>query len=149
MAIDPALYSFGPHPDLPGWSLWRVNDAARFNTLLGDLAIHCAEDGRIHMRMQSGQHLSNLVDGLHGGALLSFIDVALFIGPMARGDEGALGGATIDLSTQFVAPADLVRPLDLILEVVRETGRMRFLRGIVEQGGDMIASFIGTVRKAR
>ncbi len=97
MALDPALYSFGPHPDLPGWSLWRVNDAARFNTLLGDLAIHCAEDGRILMRMQPGQHLSNLVDGLHGGALMSFIDVALFIGPMARGDAGALGGATIDL----------------------------------------------------
>jgi len=149
MGADPALYSFGPHPDLPGWSLWRVDDAERFNHVLGELAIQCREDGRVLLRLQPQQRLSNLVGGMHGGALMTFIDVALFVGPMARGDHGALGGATIDLSTQFAGAVDLSRPLDLILEIVRETGRLRFLRGTVEQGDAMIASFMGTVRKPR
>lgn len=149
MGADPALYSFGPHPDLPGWLLWRVDDVDRFNHVLGELAIQCRDDGRVLLRLQPQQRLSNLVGGMHGGALMTFIDVALFVGPMARGDKAAIGGATIDLSTQFAGAVDLAEPLDLILEIVRETGRLRFLRGTVEQGEAMVASFMGTVRKSR
>lgn len=149
MVEETSAFSVRPHPELDGWHLWRSHDAVRFNTLLGELAVRCEGEGRVRLRMQPQQQLSNMIGGLHGGALLTFIDVALFVGPLACGDDKALGGVTIDLSTQFAGGADLIRPIDLLLETVRETGRMKFLRGVVEQGDDMIASFIATVRKAR
>ena len=39
-------------------------------------------------------------------------------------------------------------PLDAVCEVLRETRRLVFQRGIVEQDGHMVAAFNGTVRKA-
>jgi hypothetical protein len=39
-------------------------------------------------------------------------------------------------------------PLDSVVEVLRETGRMVFMRGQVEQGEHLVASFSGLVRKA-
>ena len=58
---------------------------------------------------------------------------------------------TLDLSTQFVGGGRLDEPLDAVVEQVRETGRLIFLRGLVVQGpGDehIVLSFAGTIRKA-
>jgi len=51
------------------------------------------------------------------------------------------------VSTQFVGGGDPARPLDAVTEVVRETGKLVFVRGMVEQEGDVVASFSGIVRK--
>jgi acyl-coenzyme A thioesterase PaaI-like protein len=56
---------------------------------------------------------------------------------------------TLELSTQFVGAGKVDRPLDAVVELVRETGRMMFLRGMVVQEDDTVASFSGIVRKAR
>ncbi|MBU0823634.1 MAG: PaaI family thioesterase, partial [Alphaproteobacteria bacterium] len=58
---------------------------------------------------------------------------------------------TLDLSTQFVGAGRVGEPLDAVVELVRETGRLIFLRGLVVQGeGDshIVLSFAGTIRKA-
>lgn len=148
LEIDTALYRFGPHPDMPGWSRWEVKEAERFATVLGGLAVRRDGD-RAVLRLHPRAALSNLAGKLHGGALLTFIDTALFVAPLALGDERAPRGVTIELSTQFAAAADVDRPVDAIVEITRETGRMMFLRGTVEQGEDMIATFMGIVRKAQ
>ena len=59
-----------------------------------------------------------------------------------------------ELSTQFVGGGDPSRPLDAVSEIVRETGRMLFLRGFATQpradgGENIIASYSGIVRKMR
>jgi hypothetical protein len=35
-----------------------------------------------------------------------------------------------------------------VVELLRETGRLAFLRGLIVQDDDIVASFEGTVRKA-
>ena len=55
---------------------------------------------------------------------------------------------TIDLQAQFLAPASGDRPVDSVTEILRETGRMAFLRGLVIQEDTIAASFSATVRKA-
>jgi acyl-coenzyme A thioesterase PaaI-like protein len=71
----------------------------------------------------------------------------MFIGARALGRGAGRAAVTLDCNVQFVGPADLDRPLDAIVEVTRETGRLLFLRGTVEQGDDMIASYVGILRK--
>jgi acyl-coenzyme A thioesterase PaaI-like protein len=59
----------------------------------------------------------------------------------------AEGSVTLDLSNQFIGAGRIGEPLDAVVEVLRETGRMVFLRGMVVQGDDTIAAFNGTIRK--
>ena len=40
-------------------------------------------------------------------------------------------------------------PLDAVTEIVKETGKLVFVRGLVEQGEHRVASFSGIVRKMR
>ena len=83
----------------------------------------------------------------HGGALLAFIDVALFAAARGFGLITAGTAVTLDLSTQFIGGGRIGEPLEAQVELLRETGRLLFLRGLVVQGDDKIASFSGTIRK--
>ena len=52
---------------------------------------------------------------------------------------------------QFVGAGRVGEPMDALVELVRETGRLIFLRGLVVQGeGDshIVLTFAGTIRKA-
>ena len=80
---------------------------------------------------------------------LAFIDQILFLGPHALGIKGSLGGMTLDVSTQFFGPLRAGAPIDAVVDVLRETGRLMFLRGLLEQDGQAAVAFSGTIRKAR
>ena len=88
-------------------------------------------------------------DNVHGGALLGFMDVALFAASRAFGVLGAGGAVTLDLSAQFIGGGMIGEPLEARIELLRETSRMLFLRGlIVQDNTPTIASFTGTLRKS-
>ncbi|WP_375396969.1 PaaI family thioesterase [uncultured Sphingomonas sp.] len=88
-------------------------------------------------------------DNVHGGALLGFMDVALFAASRAFGALSAGGAVTLDLSAQFIGGAIIGEPLEARIELLRETGRMIFLRGlIVQDDAPTIAGFTGTLRKS-
>ena len=55
---------------------------------------------------------------------------------------------TLDMTCQFMAPAVLEKSLDAEVEILRETGRLVFLRGLVVQDAVKIAAFSATIRKA-
>ena len=87
-------------------------------------------------------------DAVHGGALLGFMDVALFAASRGFGVLSAGGAVTLDLSAQFIGAGQVGEPLEARIELLRETGRMLFLRGLIVQDGQpTIASFAGTLRK--
>ena len=89
---------------------------------------------------------SNLGNVVHGGAILTFIDMAMFAGGYAAG--GDFGpSVTLDLSAQFLSPAELGAPLDATVEILRESKRLAVMRGLVEQEGRIVASWSGTLRK--
>lgn len=149
MSTDAAtLFSFDDDPDLPGWKRWHLRDETRFNALLGPISVKIEGDiARVLMR--PARHLSNLNDKVHGGALLGFIDVALFAAGRSFGVLSAGTAVTLDLSTSFVGAANLNEPVEARIELLRETGRLLFERGVVVQGEEMIASFNATLRKFR
>jgi uncharacterized protein (TIGR00369 family) len=141
------FFSYEDDPDQPGWKLWKATDPTRFNTLLGALSVRV--DGAIaRVRMMPEHRHSNLRDHVHGGALLGFIDVAMFAGCRGFGVLNAGGAVTLDLSAQFIGGAAIGEPIEAQVELLRETGRMLFVRGVVVQGDDKIAAFSGTLRKS-
>lgn len=135
-----------PDPAHPGWWTWDVAGPERYNSTIGKLLV-CAEGpGRARCRMFPDTLQSNLGNVVHGGAILTFIDMALFAGGSLAGLDIS-HAVTLDLSAQFLAPAQLKQPLDTSVELLRETKRLAFLRGLVEQEGAVVASWSGTLRK--
>jgi acyl-coenzyme A thioesterase PaaI-like protein len=144
------LISHEPDPEHPGWWTWDVGEhppgAERYNTTLGKLLVRPDGEGRARCRMFPKVPQSNLGDVTHGGAILTFIDMAMFAGGHAAGCD--LGPAvTQDLACQFLSAAKLDVPLDCAVEVLRESKRLVSLRGLCEQEGAIVASWTGTLRK--
>ena len=54
---------------------------------------------------------------------------------------------TLDLSVQFIGAGVIGKPLEAEVELLKETGRLLFMRGIVSQGDERVAAFSGTIRK--
>ena len=136
------------HPDHPGWREWGVAGDERYNrAVLGLMLARLDDPEHARIRIFPREMLMNLNGVIHGGAILGLIDVAMFAGSSILLGESLESGVTVDLSNQFLAPGDPTRPLDAVVEVVRETGRMVFVRGQVVQEDDLIGSFSGILRK--
>lgn len=119
-----------------------------FADLFGTCRFRVEAPNRTRIRIDTHRGHENIVGSVHGGFLAACADQALFIGSGALGIPVLLG-VTIDLTCQFMAPPAVGRPLDIILEVLRETGRLVFARGLIEADGAVAVSFTGTLRKPR
>ncbi|MDO7843292.1 PaaI family thioesterase [Sphingomonas immobilis] len=145
--MDNSLVTYTDDPDRPGWKQWAVVDRTLLNAQYDPFFV-CVEGGTAIVRMEPRAGQANGLGNLHGGTILAFIDMAVFAGAHALGANGAAGGVTVDLTTQFSGGATLDRPIDARVELVRETGRLLFVRGlIVQEGVPPVASFIATLRK--
>jgi len=145
-------FQYEPAEDHPGWFTWNLTDETRFNAqTMGRMLTRIEEraDGvRVaRLRMFPERRHSNLLEAVHGGVTLALIDISLFSAMRTLLSGDAAGSVTLDLSTQFIGAGRLGEPLDAVVEVLRETGRLVFLRGLVQQGDDTIAAFNGTIRK--
>ena len=146
-APAPEHFHYEDDPDRPGWKRWQILDQGRFNSFIGALSVKATDARTALVRHRFERQHSNLRDHIHGGALSGFIDMALFAA--ARG-LGVLAGpaSTVDMSIQFIAGGAIGTETEAEVELLRETGRMLFLRGVVRQGEVTVASFLGTLRKS-
>ncbi|MGJ3648659.1 PaaI family thioesterase [Sphingomonas sp. GlSt437] len=133
-------------PDHPGWMSWELADPTRFNSLFGRFLLK-VEGGIARVRMVPERIHSNLSNHMHGGALLGFIDIALFAASRGFGLIEAGTAVTVDLSTQFLGGARIGEEVEAQVELLRETRRLLFLRGLVVQGEEKVAAFAATIRK--
>jgi uncharacterized protein (TIGR00369 family) len=145
------IFTYDDDPDEPGWKRWQFRDSTRFNAFIEPLFVRMEGEGEreiARVRMLPRREHSNMRDAVHGGALLGFVDVALFAGARGLGVLGAGGAVTLDLATQFIGAARWGEPIEARVELLRETGRLLFLRGlIVQEGQPTVASFTATLRK--
>ena len=143
MSLDDVLL---PAPDHPGWQEWRVPGA--FNReVIGTLLVRREADGVARTRIFPAPHMGNVHGSIHGGIISALADATLFAGPgMLTGqDHGA--SVTVELSLQFIGAGSMDAPLDALVSILRETGRMIFCQGQVVQGGNTVAGFSGIIRK--
>ena len=151
MTGQPPLSNFvcEADPDSPDWLRWRIADATRFNeAVLGKQIVRAESDDICRMRMVPRDPLhTNSAGRVHGAITLGLIDVSLFAAMYVLRGVDAGRSVTVDLTTQFIGAGDATRPLDSVVEVLRETRRLAFLRGLVVQDEDKVASFTATIRK--
>ena len=153
---DRAQTHFHDQPLGDGWIAWNLKDPTRFNALIEPLQVRRdtpTADGRptARLRMVPTRQHSNLGNNVHGAITLALIDIALFASSHQFGVLNVGPAVTLDLSTQFIGAGRIDEPLDAVTELVRETGRLVFLRGMVVQGegdGHIVATYAGTIRKA-
>ncbi len=148
MDIHPAI-RHEPDADHPGWWTWDLADekGPRFSSAIGKLLVRPDGPGRAVCRMFPEQSHSNLGDQIHGGAILTFIDMAYFAGGRIAGAD-VVDAVTLDCNVRFLAPGTIGTPLDARIELLRETRRLAFLDGRLVQRDGLVASFSGTLRKS-
>ncbi|GGC10650.1 thioesterase [Novosphingobium endophyticum] len=138
-----------PDPRNPGWHTWDLVEQDRFNpVVMGKMLVRREGDRSARLRLADTRTMhGNLHGNIHGGVTLSLIDIAMFATVYGVIGEDVAGSVTLDLSTQFVGAGRLGEPLDAVSEVMKETRRLVFIRGTVEQGDTLVATYMGTLRK--
>ena len=119
----------------------------RFNAVLGKLLVRAGEPGHATCRMFPEARHANLGDMVHGGAILTFIDMAFFAGGRLAGAD-VIRAVTLDCHVHFLGRGRIGVPLDAQVELLRETKNLAFLQGRVVQENEMVAAFSGTLRKS-
>jgi len=142
-----SLFVYEEHPDHPGWMRWHLREPGRYNDFVGELLVR-REGDVARVRMTPHARHANLGDHVHGGALLGFMDTAMFAALRAFAPDRPGMAVTLDLQTHFVAPGRLDEPIEARIELLRDTGRLAFLRGLLVQEVVVVAEFSGTIRKA-
>jgi uncharacterized protein (TIGR00369 family) len=135
--------------DHPGWYSWGDFPPSSFAAATGRLLFKPDGERRGLVRMfPTTKHL-NMGGSIHGGAVMSFIDMALFAGGRIAGmGEGHY--VTLDCATHFIARGRIGMPLDAIVRMVGQTrGGHVFLSGHCEQDGTPTHSFTGTLKRIR
>jgi uncharacterized protein (TIGR00369 family) len=132
----------GPHA---GWTRWRRDPDGRFASLLGDFLFRQTDSGDVLCRMETDRRHSNGLGYIHGGFIMSFIDMAMFAFIFRQLENSA--AVTLSCATDFLSAGIVGEPIEASGEVLKETGKMLFVRGLVTQNGTSIASFTGTMRK--
>ena len=146
MDVHPAI-RHEPDPDHPGWWSWEVAADDRFNGVIGKLLVRADGPGRATCRMFPEERHSNLGDMIHGGAILTFVDMAFFAGGRLAGAD-VVRAVTLDCSVRFLGRGRIGVPLDAEVELLRETRRLVFLAGRLVQDGELVAVFSGALRKS-
>jgi uncharacterized protein (TIGR00369 family) len=140
------MSSLLPAPEHPGWYEWRV--PGPFNReVIGTLLVREESAGLARTRIVPAAHMGNVHGAVHGGIISAFADASLFAGPGLLTGQDLAASVTIELSVQFIGVGSMDEPLDALVSVLRETGRMIFVQGRVLQGEGIVAGFSGIVRK--
>ena len=135
--------TFTDGPDA-GWTVWRRDPDGRFASMLGDFFFRDGPRG-VECRMETARKHSNGLGYLHGGFIMSFIDMAMFSFIFRQLENSA--AVTLSCATDFLSAGIVGKPIEAHGEILKETGRMLFVRGLVTQDGVNLASFTGTMRK--
>ena len=127
------------------WAGWKTWPKDTWETGSGPFYARKDENGRIVARFIAEPRHMNGGGFMHGGCLLTFADYACF----ALADDAIGGGAsvTVNLSGDFLAPANAGDMMEATGEVTRAGRRLIYVRGMVTANGKPCLSFTSVISK--
>jgi uncharacterized protein (TIGR00369 family) len=138
----PIIVQEGPRA---GWLTWPPHEKDTYGTRMGPLYWRYISPTHALCQIDTnGQHV-NGAGALHGGFLMSFADVALYAASARLLVD--FTAVTLTCSCEFLSAGVPGMPLEAQLEVLKETGKTIFLRGLIQQEGQSVLNFSGTLRK--
>ena len=130
-----------------GWAGWSDPHPDTFLKAIGRSYMRSEAPGTALVGLETRDSHRNRLDMLHGGFLAAFADHACFAGLWAMGHPEQINGVTIDLSMQYLGAGKVGLDLIAKVELLRETGRLFFLRMLITQDGEPVAASTATIRK--
>lgn len=132
-----------------GWLSWTDTVPGTFlDSAIGTSYSRSDAAGRATVMLESLPSHANRLGALHGGFLAGFADHAYFAALAAMGRPEQAAAVTVDLGMQYCGAGEIGPTLCAEVELLRETGRLMFLRLTIAQDGNLIAASTATVRKA-
>lgn len=140
----PIVMTSGP---FEGWTTWSHGQDP-YETHVGPFFFRLDADGATISAFEPRRHHLNGSGAIHGGALMSFADFAIFsIAHNAL--HGDVTAVTLTMNAEFVGAGALEGVVEARGEVVRETNGLVFARGTITQMSRPLLAFSGTLRKLR
>ena len=122
---------------------WKSIEAGGFTGMAGPFWMLDEGETRTLGLLVDEHHCNNHMGTLHGGAVMTFADIALGAGISKIVGERARSMATLSLQTQFVSVARIGDFVTCTAELVRESKQIIFVRGLIKAGDKTIASVEG------
>ncbi|MDX3900295.1 MAG: PaaI family thioesterase [Sphingobium sp.] len=130
-----------------GWAAWSDPHPDTFLQAIGRGYLRSDAPARAQVALETRPSHRNRLDSLHGGFIAAFADHAYFGALWAMGHRAQVNGVTIDLSMQFLGSGRVGPVLLADVDLLRETGRLMFLRMLISQEGEPVAASTATIRK--
>lgn len=125
-----------------GWTLQHHADT--FSAHAGPF--YFREDGPLAgVGFLAEPHHLNGLGVIHGGALLTLADMALW--DICRREVGVFRGVTVTLNAEFLSPGKTGAFIEAGGEMVKAGRKMMFARGLVTSQGAPLLSFSGTLKR--
>lgn len=125
-----------------GWYHWEPVDD--FEEHVGPFYCRPEGDGIVCAFMPRRQN-RNGGGNIHGGALMTFADYALFM--IAGGMDANVHGVTMTMNCDFVGAAEPGRLLTARGDVIRNGLSVTFVRGVIYDQDRAVLAFSGTIKK--
>lgn len=90
-------------------------------------------------------HHANVADIVHGGALLTLADMALF--DICHRAVGRFKGVTVSLNCEFLGPGPIGAFIEATGEMTRGGKRLLYSRGLITAAGKPVMSFSGILKR--
>ena len=132
-------------PDAAGWLTWDYTGTGEWPEKWPPVRLRRDSERRILFQMTPGEDAANMLGGLHGGFLSSYAEhvLGIFVVPFD------LPFQTVTISLNFDYPAGGFTGvlLEGEAELVRETGKLQFVRLTLSQQGQIVLIGNGVLRK--
>jgi acyl-coenzyme A thioesterase PaaI-like protein len=140
----PITETDGPYQ---GWMRWQPRGDGRFaEAALGPFFFRDEPDGRsVRCIIETGIQHTNGADFLHGGFIMSYADMVYFAIAW-RSLEDTLA-VTLTANYEFVGAGRAGVPLEAVGEIIKETGKLIFVRALLSQGDVPVCMTTATLRK--
>lgn len=128
------------------WATWRQMRGDPFMDLVGPFFYRAHDDGGVICAMRVEARHLNGGGALHGGAMMTFADFALFA--FAERIAGS-NVVTLSLAGDYMAPVPIGSRIECRGEVIKRTRTLIFVRGTVRVGTEPVFAFTGLLKIKR
>ena len=129
--------------EFAGWSTWP-NEPFEHDTA-GPFYLKEDSDGKMVAAFRAQRKHMNAGGVVHGGALMTFADFALFA--LAHNSENDGYGVTVAFTSEFLSGALDGELIEARGEVMGGGRSITFVRGVITGDGRPVLNFSGTIKK--
>ena len=129
------------------WQIIPIPESNTFNQYFSGSEYRRTGKNTIEIKFAIQESSSNSMGFIHGAYLSAAAEMVLALPLWVKGSIDYGRAVTVDLDLKYMTNSQAARGLEAEVELLHETGKLGFLRGLLKQGEMELLSFQATVRK--